>query len=188
MAILVDHARWDWRETTWCHLISDTDFDELHTFAGELGCRRVGFQGDHYDIDIDTRTVALELGAMPCESREIVRRLKLAGLRKRPSTFDKWELDYRIDDGLDDERWDAILERHPHARRLPELRLGSSDLHNGADGCFVLRRPASEAVVVHGYGSTSWNVERPDSGLFARTDHRGHWALESIWPAPGAHE
>ncbi|MGI9606969.1 MAG: DUF4031 domain-containing protein [Acidimicrobiales bacterium] len=100
MAILVDQARWPWRGTTWCHLVSDEHLDELHEFAAGLGCRRIGFQGDHYDIDVVTRSLALELGAEACDSRELVRRLRGAGLRLRPSAFEKWSLHARFDGGF----------------------------------------------------------------------------------------
>jgi hypothetical protein len=188
MSILVDQARWGWRGTTWCHLVSDSHLDELHAFAGELGCRRVGFQGDHYDIDVDTREIAIELGAVVCDSRELVRRLKAAGLRLRPSVFDKWELDYRIDGGIEDEAWDVLLERHTHLRRVEEAELAEEGFHRHAIGCFVLKRNSSEAVVVHGEGSSTFATDDPSAGLFARRDHRGIWAVESFWPPPTSNE
>ena len=83
MTVLVDEARWAWRGTHWAHLVSDRDLDELHRFAQALGKRRVGFQGDHYDIDLVDRDRALDAGAVAVDSRELVRRLRAAGLRDR---------------------------------------------------------------------------------------------------------
>jgi len=83
MTILVDEARWPWRGTIWCHLVSDSNYGELHEFAARLGCRRVGFQGDHYDIEVRDRDRALDAGAEAVESGELVRRLRRAGLRDR---------------------------------------------------------------------------------------------------------
>lgn len=83
MAVLVDDARWEWRGARWAHLVSDTSYEELHEFARRLGKRRLGFQGDHYDVDELDRTRALEHGAKPIDSRELVRRLRQSGLRDR---------------------------------------------------------------------------------------------------------
>lgn len=68
----------------WCHLVSDTSLDELHVFAVSLGMPREAFQGDHYDVHEDLRALAIEYGAEQVNSRELVQRLRSAGLRKRP--------------------------------------------------------------------------------------------------------
>ena len=83
MTILVDPAIWPWRDRIWCHLVSDESYDELHAFAERLGIPRRAFQGDHYDLPEDARLRAIELGATPVSSRELVRRLIDAGLRLR---------------------------------------------------------------------------------------------------------
>ncbi|NOX28465.1 MAG: DUF4031 domain-containing protein [Actinobacteria bacterium] len=84
MTILVDAAIWPWRGRHWAHLVSDVSYDELHEFAVSIGVRRLGFQGDHYDIESDTRVIALEQGAVDTDSRQIVRRLRASGLRIAP--------------------------------------------------------------------------------------------------------
>lgn len=83
MAVLVDQAMWEWRGARWAHLVSDTSYDELHAFAQQIGKRRLGFQGDHYDIDNIDRERALDLGAEPVDARELLARLRGAGLRRR---------------------------------------------------------------------------------------------------------
>lgn len=83
MAILVDEALWYRWDRYWCHLISDTSLDELHQFAAHLGLPERAFGGDHYDIPADIRLKAIELGARPVSSREIVTALLEAGLRRR---------------------------------------------------------------------------------------------------------
>lgn len=83
MAILVDQARWPWRGRRWAHLVSDTSYDELHDFAGRLGIPRRAFQGDHYDVFTELREQAIALGAEAVDSRELVVRLRSAGLRNR---------------------------------------------------------------------------------------------------------
>jgi hypothetical protein len=82
MAILVDEARWPWRGRRWAHLVSDVSYDELHRFAVLIGKRRAAFQGDHYDVDEAERELALRAGAVAVNSRELVSRLRAAGLRK----------------------------------------------------------------------------------------------------------
>jgi hypothetical protein len=85
VAILIDEARWWWRGKKWCHLVSDTSYDELHEFADRAGIPRRGFQGDHYDIPEEYRVELIEAGAQPVESRDLVRRLRAAGLRLSPA-------------------------------------------------------------------------------------------------------
>jgi hypothetical protein len=83
--ILVDEARWPWRGRRWAHLVSDSSYDELHEFAGRLMVPRRAFQGDHYDIPTEMRTEAVRLGARPVSSRELLVRLREAGLRLTPA-------------------------------------------------------------------------------------------------------
>ncbi len=82
--ILVDEARWPWRDRLWAHLVSDESYDELHQFASRLGLPRRAFQGDHYDVPAEYRLRAIEMGARPVPSRQLVSRLRAAGLRIRP--------------------------------------------------------------------------------------------------------
>ncbi len=83
--VIVDRARWPHRGLLWAHMVSDTSHDELHEFAARLGIPRRAFQGDHYDIPAHLREEAIDLGAVPVTSREIVLRLREAGLRRKPS-------------------------------------------------------------------------------------------------------
>lgn len=83
MAILIDQPLWWWRGERWCHLVSDASIDELHDFAAGLGIPRRGFQGDHYDVPERMWDAAVAAGAEPTPSRELVRRLRASGLRRR---------------------------------------------------------------------------------------------------------
>lgn len=85
MTVLVDAAIWPFEGRKWAHLVSDTSFEELHEFAEQLGIPRRAFQGDHYDVPTDYRDRALALGAVSVPSRELVRRLRAAGLRRTRS-------------------------------------------------------------------------------------------------------
>ena len=95
--IWVDPSHWWFRDKRWCHLVSDSNLDELHLFAEELGVPRRGFQGDHYDIPDDYRTRAIAMGATAVPSRELLQRLKAAGLRFTPSQRRAWGSTLRPD-------------------------------------------------------------------------------------------
>lgn len=81
--LFVDPPRWPAHGRLWSHLISDVSLVELHTFAELLGVPPRGFERDHYDIPASRVPVAVWLGASYVSSREIVRRLHAAGLRRR---------------------------------------------------------------------------------------------------------
>ena len=81
--ILVDAAIWPHRGRQWAHLVSDVSYDELHAFAERLGIPQRAFQGDHYDIPEELRDRAVAIGAVEVSSRELLRRLVAAGLRRR---------------------------------------------------------------------------------------------------------
>ncbi len=121
MTVLVDDAMWPWRGERWAHLASDLDHDELHRFADALGLRRLSFQGDHYDVPAPMRERAIELGARPVGGRELVRRLRAAGLR-RPGGGARWHRDLAV---APPGRLDAaLLEATAHAlsSRLGPIR------------------------------------------------------------------
>jgi hypothetical protein len=80
--ILVDEPRWPAHGRLWAHLVSDTSYEELHAFAAQLGAPRRGFDRDHYDIPAALVAPALQLGATLLPSRELVARLRAAGLRR----------------------------------------------------------------------------------------------------------
>lgn len=85
MTILVDDPIWHWRGRRWCHLVSDTSVYELNEFAARLDIPARGFHGDHYDVPEEYRDVVVAAGAEPVSSRELLRRLRSAGLRQSPA-------------------------------------------------------------------------------------------------------
>jgi hypothetical protein len=60
---------------SWCHMVSDDSFAELHRFAAELGIPRGRFDGDHYDLPPPLREHALAAGAEAVGARELVARM-----------------------------------------------------------------------------------------------------------------
>lgn len=66
----------------WSHLASDESFEELHTFARDVGVPDRGFDRDHYDVPSEWYDDMLAAGAHAVSSRELVTRLRRAGLRR----------------------------------------------------------------------------------------------------------
>jgi hypothetical protein len=85
VTVLVDEPLWWWKGRRWCHLVSDESLEELHAFATRAGLPRRAFQGDHYDVPEEVRPDVLAAGATVVTSRELLRRLRGAGLRLSPS-------------------------------------------------------------------------------------------------------
>ncbi|MFM2077725.1 MAG: hypothetical protein RJA49_1615 [Actinomycetota bacterium] len=85
MTVLIDEPRWHLHGRMWSHLVSDQSLDELHSFAAARGIPRRGFHGDHYDVPEEYYAQMVEHGAVPTPSRELVRRLRAAGLRLTPA-------------------------------------------------------------------------------------------------------
>ncbi|GIU86985.1 MAG: hypothetical protein KatS3mg009_1500 [Acidimicrobiia bacterium] len=83
--ILVDRPVWGGAgDTVRCaHLASDTSYEELHRFVEGLRLPRPPrFHGDHYDVAAAWWDEVVAAGATVVSSRELVRRLRDAGLRR----------------------------------------------------------------------------------------------------------
>ncbi|MDH6609112.1 hypothetical protein M2164_004747 [Streptomyces sp. SAI-208] len=83
MTVYIDPPTWPGHGRLWSHLISDVSFDELHAFAEELGVPSRAFERDHYDIPAHRYADVVAAGAVEVSSREVVRLLTGAGLRRR---------------------------------------------------------------------------------------------------------
>jgi hypothetical protein len=80
--LYIDTPRWPAHGRLWAHLISDVSVAELHAFAELLGVPPRAFERDHYDIPAHRVQTAIWLGARSVTGKEIVARLKAAGLRR----------------------------------------------------------------------------------------------------------
>ncbi len=83
MTVLIDPPLVAARGRLWSHLASDASYEELHAFARTLGIPERGFDRDHYDVPSEWYDDVVAAGAQPVSSRELVRRLTAAGLRRR---------------------------------------------------------------------------------------------------------
>lgn len=82
MTIYIDPPIWPGHGRMWSHLVSDASYDELHAFARKLGIPERGFERDHYDVPSHVYADAVAAGAVEVGSKELVRRLTAAGLRR----------------------------------------------------------------------------------------------------------
>ncbi|EON22234.1 MULTISPECIES: DUF4031 domain-containing protein [Nocardioides] len=80
--ILIDPPAVERWGRTWSHLASDESYQELHAFALAIGIPARGFDRDHYDVPSESYAAVLAAGAVPVSSRELVVRLRRAGLRR----------------------------------------------------------------------------------------------------------
>lgn len=81
--ILIDPPAWPAHGVLWSHLVSDLSFEELHVFARSAGVPARAFDRDHYDVPADMYDALVAAGAQPVRSRDLVLRLRAAGLRRR---------------------------------------------------------------------------------------------------------
>lgn len=82
MTLYIDPPTWPGHGRMWSHLVSDVSYDELHAFAASIGCPRRAFERDHYDVPEARYRDAVAAGAVEIGSKELLRRLTDAGLRR----------------------------------------------------------------------------------------------------------
>ena len=80
MAVYIDNFQAAYRNMIMCHMIADT-LNELHDMAEAIGIHRRHFQNKnrhhpHYDICRSKRELAIKLGAIELDCRELVLKLK----------------------------------------------------------------------------------------------------------------
>jgi hypothetical protein len=62
MTVYVDDMRARYGRMVMCHMVADTEA-ELHAMADRIGVARRWYQGDHYDVCLAKRALALKAGA-----------------------------------------------------------------------------------------------------------------------------
>lgn len=85
VAILIDRPIWPKNGRKYAHMVSDHNFAELHGFANRIGLPQKAFHDDHYDVVSYLVNDAISFGAKQVASRELLGRLKSAGLRRQRS-------------------------------------------------------------------------------------------------------
>ncbi|MER5491379.1 DUF4031 domain-containing protein [Streptomyces sp. NPDC002454] len=82
MTLYIDPPTWPGHGRLWSHLVSDESFEELHAFAERIGVPAHAFDRDHYDLPSHRHPDAVRAGAVEVGSKELLRRLTEAGLRR----------------------------------------------------------------------------------------------------------
>lgn len=90
--IYVDDMRAPFGRLIMCHMIADTE-DELHAMAARVGVARRWYQGDHYDICLSKRALAVAAGAVEVTQRQLgcmVMRRRATGQLGAPDVALAW--------------------------------------------------------------------------------------------------
>ena len=82
MTVWIDEPIWPAHGRLFAHLVSDSDYAELHAVARAADLHPRSFDGDHYDVPDDYYDAMVAAGAVPVTSRELVSALRAAGLRR----------------------------------------------------------------------------------------------------------
>ncbi len=152
MVIWIDPPAWPAHGRMWSHVVSDSTVAELHEFADLVGIPRRAFEGDHYDVPQDRYADLVAAGAVPTTSRDLVRRLRLSGLRvmKRHS--------------------DRLVQTHPELlgpegapMRVDLFRASVDPVESMTWGAAVLLAdPQERQALVHSVERDAWG---PPSGM-----------------------
>ncbi len=101
MAVYIDdmyrYAIGEFKGMRMSHLIADSEA-ELHAVAARIGMKREWFQGDHYDVPLTRRDMAIEAGAIPVSYRQagaMRRRLAVEGTCGEPEDAVGWYAAWR---------------------------------------------------------------------------------------------
>ena len=89
MTVYVDDMRARYGRLVLCHMAGDSE-SELHAMADAIGVARRWFQGDHYDVCLAKRALAVRLGAQEVSRVElgrlvIAQRRRAGGVSESPS-------------------------------------------------------------------------------------------------------
>lgn len=88
MSVYVDNMRAPFGRMVMCHMVADNE-DELHAMADSIGIARKWYQGDHYDICLSKRALAVRQGAVELSRRELAR--VVIRNRRHAQVVARWE-------------------------------------------------------------------------------------------------
>ena len=96
MTVYIDdmyrYAFGEFRGMRMSHMIADSD-EELHAMAAHIGMKREWFQGDHYDVPMLRRELAIAAGAVAITYRQagaMRRRRAVEGVCGQPDEAVGW--------------------------------------------------------------------------------------------------
>ena len=179
MAIRIDPPGWPAHGRLWSHLISDTSYDELHSFAEQVGIPARGFEGDHFDVPQERYAGLVAAGARPTGGKELARLLRDSGLRFQKRKGERPLAAYR-------NVWsDLLVEHSVHvvASPLPtpdELTAAAVVFVTDANGALLLVRTVSR----HAWGAPAGAREPGETVLECAT--RETWEESGLRIDPAA--
>lgn len=159
-------------------MISDTTVAELHGFARNAGIPWRGFGFDHYDVPEHVVDHVVALGATMIDGREIVRKLRQAGLRTAHGKSAKqWvTVDEQTRDEALQRHGSTIAEAHQLLDASPatvEVLARSSELLISVEG---RRQPTDQEMVI---------LDDGFSGHAVRSPWGDAWAVELVLARAG---
>ena len=92
MAVYVDDMEASYRGMKMCHMLGNSEA-ELHAMADLIGVNRRWYQGDHYDICLTKRALAVKAGAIEITYRQcgaMAARRKRTGSLGTPKDAIRW--------------------------------------------------------------------------------------------------
>jgi hypothetical protein len=81
-------AMGQFRNMSMSHMVADTEA-ELHAMADRIGVARRWYQGDHYDVDLPRRALAVQYGAREITMRQLASMVAIqrrTGILGKPET------------------------------------------------------------------------------------------------------
>jgi hypothetical protein len=70
MTVYVDRMQAPFKGMLMCHMIADSE-QELHAMAAAIGMQRKSYQGDHYDVPMHMKELAIRMGAREIGMRQL---------------------------------------------------------------------------------------------------------------------
>ena len=102
MTVFIDdmyrYAIGQFRGMRMSHMIADDEV-ELHAMADHIGMHRRWYQGDHYDVPLDRRSLAVAAGAVTITYRQcgmMRRRHQVEGTCGRPQDAATWYRSWQV--------------------------------------------------------------------------------------------
>jgi len=98
VSVYVDNMTARYGRMVMCHMLADTEA-ELHAMAGRIGVARRWHQGDHYDICLAKKALAIQAGAIEITQRQAVEIRRRARAARPKFVFTSGDLDAVPDTG-----------------------------------------------------------------------------------------
>lgn len=180
MSLLIDTPRWAWRGRLWAHLVSDRSLEELHTFARAVPLRYLSFGCDHYDVPEELWPRSQELGAELVDSRELVARIRTAGLRVPGGKQRRaWQRAGSLDEvnGIDD-----TVRAAAHQLVAGEAGAEASVFERPGEQVIIIARTASSRSWAEAAVGTTDPIPGVEHIIATRDEH--YDSLELVLAAP----